>query len=659
MLPPSSYAKKLLKSFDLILNHTIDNRDDTITLKLVDQLAHVLKDRDLYDTVATYIRTTVLTDQFDLTNKEPEQQLFCLNLLKCLIQIKHNPSLESSAQDLILTFLNDQFYCIDSGILCSLIDLVSQLNELNESIRLKMFNIDSISHFLDPDLKSVFVRNNFKSLLVKYLHEPALVKLVQSLSESIKLHNLDVFHTSGLILEDLESKWQFVDLKSIKHYSYMIAYGVESEAVLAEIALKFESRDQHDLAQKFLLYSFESFKGCKEMLLQRFFAPFKLRHAQLDAVFKYFVHNLKIFVKFNSSNFNMSDYVSASDVFYLLKSFSLKSKLKKHVLECLIDYFEVKNTDASFLSQINQGVQEIFYFKLDGELSIEFLKLAALGSCQVLEKVDFKALNLGDLQVYVDLSRYMLKLMSVKCLEELLSRCLTVLCETHDADAKDSILALFNDLSSYDTLLFNDQVMEKILLLCLAESEALLRREYLKFLSKFYSLNPNEYIGEFFCYFLLYEHDWQCQLYCIDYFDTVLEDLMRQKDGHIAAICASLATSLDDADQHVVKASCQILTKIKLNFDFGSVMQSLEEPRSGLVSRLKQELKWIAVGCEESVLSYNLEKFNGTSLDLLEEKLSISSQSSDLYAMNDAAILDDIISAYQFDWDDQKALDCY
>ncbi|CAF0947244.1 unnamed protein product, partial [Brachionus calyciflorus] len=31
----------------------------------------------------------------------------------------------------------------------------------------------------------------------------------------------------------------------------------------------------------------------------------------------------------------------------------------------------------------------------------------------------------------------------------------------------------------------------------------------------------------------------------------------------------------------------------------------------------------------------------------------------DLYSLNRMAILDDIISSYQFDWNDEKSVDCY
>lgn len=201
MLVSNVYASKLLKSFDLILNQTVDNRDDTIILKLVDQLSRMLMDTQLYDSVLAYVLSKILNDQFNLIEKDPEQQLFCLNLLKCVISIKYNQKLESSTQDLILKLLNDDFFLLDSAILCSLIDLVGQMHELSNQIRDKLFSLESIGHFLDPEIKSVYVRKNFKLLLVKYLHEPALIRLVQSLPESTKLHNLDIFHSSGLIVK--------------------------------------------------------------------------------------------------------------------------------------------------------------------------------------------------------------------------------------------------------------------------------------------------------------------------------------------------------------------------------------------------------------------------------------------------------------------------
>lgn len=201
MTASNTYTNKLLKSFDLILNQTVDNRDDTIFLKLIDQLSRALMDGQLYDSVTTYIFAKILNEQFDLINKDPEQQLFCLHLLKCVISIKYNQILESSTQNLVLTLLDEDFYSLDSAILCSLIELVGQMNALSVPVRDKLFSLESIGHFLDPEIKSVYVRKNFKSLLVKYLHEPALIKLVQSMPESTQLHNLDIFHSSGLIIK--------------------------------------------------------------------------------------------------------------------------------------------------------------------------------------------------------------------------------------------------------------------------------------------------------------------------------------------------------------------------------------------------------------------------------------------------------------------------
>lgn len=46
-------------------------------------------------------------------------------------------------------------------------------------------------------------------------------------------------------------------------------------------------------------------------------------------------------------------------------------------------------------------------------------------------------------------------------------------------------------------------------------------------------------------------------------------------------------------------------------------------------------------------------------IESLEEILSESKLSSDIYIRRPMSILDDIISSYQFDMDDDKAADCY
>ena len=50
---------------------------------------------------------------------------------------------------------------------------------------------------------------------------------------------------------------------------------------------------------------------------------------------------------------------------------------------------------------------------------------------------------------------------------------------------------------------------------------------------------------------------------------------------------------------------------------------------------------------------------NKISIDSLKSKLNESNQTSDIYIRYPTMILDDIISSYQFDLDEEKAVDCY
>ena len=63
-------------------------------------------------------------------------------------------------------------------------------------------------------------------------------------------------------------------------------------------------------------------------------------------------------------------------------------------------------------------------------------------------------------------------------------------------------------------------------------------------------------------------------------------------------------------------------------------------------------------GCDDLRVNF-INEYKSLDIDYLKQKLEISNQSSDIYSMNPVGILDDIINAYQFDWDEEKAVDCY
>lgn len=202
---------------------------------------------------------------------------------------------------------------------------------------------------------------------------------------------------------------------------------------------------------------------------------------------------------------------------------------------------------------------------------------------------------------------------------------------------------------------FTRDLMEKVERACLCESEAFIRREALNFL---YLYNLYEFkhwlfylkdnlsnikfdqvidfnkrffnICNYFSYFLLHDHDWQCQLYAINYFQDVskllcslldrcdflykdLSYLNDDKDDNLQIIngeimigfsklsifeifyCASdcmrsILHAISDYDQHVVHESSKILFNLKNDNNFMYVLTALNVKPS---SFLKMSQNWL------------------------------------------------------------------
>jgi len=233
----------------------------------------------------------------------------------------------------------------------------------------------------------------------------------------------------------------------------------------------------------------------------------------------------------------------------------------------------------------------------------------------------------------------------------------------------------------------------------LSETEAFTRRLLVNFLKsyrsyQFYkSLTPsidtinktNEDLWNnfnYFSYFLENEFDWQVQLYCIEYFKNVLSQAFVLLDNGklnneilfcLANCLEPLIKSIDDFDQQVVYSAVSLLIQLKQNIKLVELLINLDEKslkqeiRQNHLNTLKANLN--AKNIKVSVYSdkNNIEVdenrvkdfLNKISVDSLKSKLNESNQTSDIYIRYPTMILDDIISSYQFDLDEEKAVDCY
>ncbi|CAF0915347.1 unnamed protein product [Brachionus calyciflorus] len=664
------YSNKLLKSFDLILNHTVDNRDDTIILKLIDQLSEVLN--DVYSIVINFVQVEIFEKSYEIIEKDSEIQQFCLNLLNCIAQKRPSESFEKATLSFLEIFLKDKnFFDLDPGTLCSAFQLLLNLN-LNDNLKALLFSEDSIFHFLDPDLKSIYLRNNFKKLLIKYLSENEVKLVILALPDRLKMANLDIFYNGKLKIDDLESKINFIDLKSIDFFAKIIIQDLDVSSIesLSDKLKLLPTQHNFDLSQKFLLYALESKKGdiqFETAILNEFFKPFKNKTPT-----KIYIYNLNLLLKKFDKFYELADYLDLDNLFYLLKSLNLDSKIKEGILKFILGYFEsgrMSLKDEIFLKNLNETLINVFKFRVDGEISEECLKLVSLESEKIefiYQQVNFKALNELNLERFINLSLYLLKKDKFNQPPfDFMKKCVDILSEPGDFEIKHSILGLFCEINYFDETLFDSKLIRKIQTFTLGETEAFLRREYLKFLTNF-SLKRNlkVLINEYFSYIVKYEHDWECQLICLNYFEKTIQNNLRNKDTVILSEgLECLIKALDDPDQQVVKKSCEILLWLKKKEIFTSKISEIVINKIDLIDQFKDDLSNyslnLAVGCEDNYsINFN-QVFKELKIEYLEKRLVESSQTSDLYSLNRMAILDDIISSYQFDWNDEKSVDCY
>ena len=150
----------------------------------------------------------------------------------------------------------------------------------------------------------------------------------------------------------------------------------------------------------------------------------------------------------------------------------------------------------------------------------------------------------------------------------------------------------------------------------------------------------------------------------------------------------SLIGCIGDYDQHVVNLGVQILLELKSNKKLMGLIEECDAKHNNVFQEvvkstylndmkmsLSEKNKKVVVGAEYSNCIMNssgdedmgdveeenyLKKFlNSITVDYLSAKIDETKQTSDLYSSNPMAILDDIISSYQFEIDEEKAVDCY
>jgi hypothetical protein len=238
---------------------------------------------------------------------------------------------------------------------------------------------------------------------------------------------------------------------------------------------------------------------------------------------------------------------------------------------------------------------------------------------------------------------------------------------------------------TFETSIFTYEFMNSIEQTCQQETEAFIRREAVHFLINYraYQLKllishlsitdtqsekpekcdvNNRTVINFFSHLIMHDFDWQIQLYCLEYFESIVQNVsinfylldktssLEPGLGNYTLIeimfCLSdflkaLFSSLNDCDQHVVSKASSIILCLKQNKEFVNAFENFCK--------------------KETNKSCYLDRFlNDADLDSeLAVHLEASKASSDIYIINPEAILDDIISSYQFELDDEKFIDCY
>lgn len=206
------------------------------------------------------------------------------------------------------------------------------------------------------------------------------------------------------------------------------------------------------------------------------------------------------------------------------------------------------------------------------------------------------------------------------------------------------------------------------------ETEAFVRREMLAFLSSFHawrSASSNQWLlssVNFFAQTLPAELDWECQLTCVDYLAGVVRSctvdldsyVRRPRDVDAAPDSTAVASCTQQASRQIDSAP-----PVEVVFVYSDLLPVLlrmldagdyhDRGVLGAVARLVLSIK----SNDVLVAQLRLGPLDALCVDRLERVVAEAQISTDLYSTQSSAILDDIISAYQFDLDDEKAIDCY
>jgi hypothetical protein len=237
------------------------------------------------------------------------------------------------------------------------------------------------------------------------------------------------------------------------------------------------------------------------------------------------------------------------------------------------------------------------------------------------------------------------------------------------------------------------------------ETEAFVRREMVAFLVSYHSThlrhlqqNTNSPLADessnlffftsinFFCHLVSIDLDWQVQLNCLDFirfvFRLVTTNLDNYKTPNQKSPAKKNITTTIADNQSCANVSSKYSgqfrasTPIEIVFFHSDCLKTLVNlvnadfchDRSvlcyaaDLLLKLKQNEVLCALLAKTSSPSESQNGFvllNSLAVENLEAFVAESRLSTDLYTRQPVAILDDIMASYQFDLDDEKAVDCY
>lgn len=227
--------------------------------------------------------------------------------------------------------------------------------------------------------------------------------------------------------------------------------------------------------------------------------------------------------------------------------------------------------------------------------------------------------------------------------------------------------------------LLTENVIQMIEAKTASETEAFVRREMISFLSS-YQLNRLRHTPQaqqslalfdtlnFFSNRLLTDFDWQVQLACLSHIANVSRLVTSDLDVYTRRPLLRGDDTSDPVCPNVRSAfSQQIETANLLDVVFVhssclSALLKIVQPDSyydrcvvgaaaELLLGLKSNEVLMAVLPNPQLKSMQIEQ-----LDQIVDEAKLS---ADLYTRQPVSILDDLISSYQFDLDDDKAVDCY